>query len=79
MIDKKKVQNFRTRIRKAQNSFGVMGDMLLHLEIDAMHPAERKALKDALEHSKAPLRYDYLTKKVMADYKAELAETENFQ
>jgi hypothetical protein len=46
-MDKKKLKSYLTRIRKAKNSFSVMGDVMLSIEFDNMelsHLLEIKAL-----------------------------------
>lgn len=66
-MDKKTIQSFRTKIKKASTSFSVMGDMILHLQIDAMTASERTMLQEGLKASRAPLNYGYLDQKVQAD------------
>ena len=63
MLCKKKVQSFRRRIRNANTSFGVMGDFMLILDIDAMSLDEAKSLQAALLDGKTPIRYGHLDKK----------------
>lgn len=43
-----KIQNFITRYRKATSSFGVMSQMLLEMDLQALSPDETKVLIDAL-------------------------------
>lgn len=63
MLTAKDVANYRRRIKNARNSFSVMGDMMLHIEIDAMLLPNAIELRDALKNSRSPLTYPYLDKK----------------
>lgn len=67
-IDKKRVQSFRTRIKRAQSTLACMGDMILQMDIDAMHPLERAQLRAALLAGRSPVSYQYLDQKVEADF-----------
>ena len=62
-MEKSKVTKFKARIKKANNSFSVMGDMLLCLEIDAMTREECIELKAAI----APVTYKYLDSKIQSE------------
>lgn len=65
-MDTKKIQSYRRRVKSANGSFGVMGDMMLCIEIDAMTQEERKELQAALASGRAPIVYKYLEQKLAA-------------
>lgn len=64
MFTKKEIANFRRRIQKANNSFSVMGDMLLMIELESMEGEKAKELQAKLLEGKSPLSYAALDKKV---------------
>ena len=64
MLEKKKIQSLRTRIRKEKSNFGCMGGMILEYEILAMEQAERIQLQQALISSRNPLTYDKLNEAI---------------
>ncbi len=63
-MNSNKLQSLRNRIRRAQTSLSVMGEMVLDLEIDLMTPEERKDLQKALLSSKSPIVYKYLNARI---------------
>jgi len=63
-LNKKTVESFARRIRKAAISFSIGTDMFLQLEIDGMSVEQRVELKSALLARKNSVSYEYLNKKI---------------
>lgn len=63
-MDKKQIQNYRARIKKANSTLSCMGALILDMELDQMAPAQRHLLRDALLQGRAPVSYPYLDKLV---------------
>ena len=59
-----KIKNFKTRVKKANSSFGVMGEFMLTMQIDQMELAEMIELRDCMLLGKNPVSYEYLDKKI---------------
>ena len=69
-MDSKQITQFRARIKKASTSFGVMSDMLLMLDIDAMSQADRLTLQQGLQSGKnGPVSYKYLNEVIQRGQK----------
>lgn len=64
MMKKETVAKFRTRIQRSRNSFNVMGDMMLQIDIDAMTMEVASELQAALLQGRAPVSYAYLDEKL---------------
>lgn len=56
-MDKKTVTNFRRRIKKAQTSFGAMGEVMLIMELQGMSFEDKVKLQKSLIDSRSPLSY----------------------
>lgn len=69
MMDTKKTQSWKARIKRVQaNPFGgVMGEMMVQMDIDAMCLAERIELQAALATGRIPVTYKYLDDKLHAE------------
>ena len=62
MLDTKKLLSLKNRIKKAQQSFSAMGDMLLSYEIEAMSLDELHQLNEYL--AKKGILYKHLTHEI---------------
>ncbi len=61
-MDKKRVSNFRVRIKRAESNLNCMGDMILIYEFKSMSLYDLETLRDSLLKSRSPLRYETLDK-----------------
>lgn len=63
-MEKKKLQNLKNRIRKANVCLTALGDLVLMYEIDAMTRDEKLELREFLASGKIPTKYEYLEKSI---------------
>lgn len=65
MMTKEKIQKFKARIKRAQNSFSIGGDMMLSFDIDGMSLDDMVALQAGLLGGRIPVSYKYLDERIV--------------
>ncbi len=69
MMTKERITKIKARIRRAQSSFNIGGDMLLGFEIDAMTLLEKLELQTGLLAGKVRVQYKYLNESIAKSQK----------
>ena len=63
-MDKANIARFKARIKRAQTSFSIGGDMMLSFDIDYMTLENAVALRDGLLQGRTPVTYKYLNDRI---------------